>query len=361
MSRRWWIGEAVLIVVGVAAVLVHQLDRSTDRIQGDARTARLTIYSTTDLAEFEPIISDFQLTHPGITVNYVELDAAPLYWRFLKEQQAGERRADMLLSTAMDLQAKLVNDGYATPHYSTNAAALPSWARWRDEAFGITFEPAVMVFNTDAMKGRTLPQTRHELLDALHNDRDFWLGAVGTYDIVKSSVGYLLASQDARLSNEFSALLRAFGDVDVHTEDNTSTLLEELQRGQLKVGYNLLGSYARRLVEQGAPLKIVYPRDYTLAVLRTAVIPRSAPHPRYAHLFLEYLLSPRGQRMLETRTGLSAIREEVAQEPDGNRLSQARIGVLRPIALGPGLLTYLDTQKRRRLLEDWSSLINKPH
>jgi iron(III) transport system substrate-binding protein len=322
--------------------------------------ASLTIYSTTDLAEFVPVIADFRAIYPGITVDYIELDAAPLYRRFLEEQASGRPGADLLLSSAMDLQVKLVNDGYAAPHYSQSGQAVPAWARWRDEAFGFTFEPAVMVFNTRQMSGRPLPQSRRELLEAIRGDPDFWRGGVGTYDITTSSVGYLIASQDDRLSSEFSALLKAFGDVGVRVEDNTSTLLDQLRAGRLKVGYNLLGSYARHMLDQGAPLTIVYPGDYTLAVLRTALIPRDAPNPRSAHLFLEYLLSIRGQRLLETRTGLSAIREEVAQELGRFGLSQAEIGLLRPIGLGPGLLVYLDQRKRRRLLDNWSTLVREP-
>jgi iron(III) transport system substrate-binding protein len=320
----------------------------------------LVIYSTTDLAEFAPVIEDFESLYPGIKVDYVELDAAPLFQRFLATQASGRTGPDLLLSSAMDLQAKLVNDGFAQPHYSENANALPAWARWRNEAFGFTFEPAVMVYNTRAMNGRPMPQSRRQLLEAMGSDPSFWHGAVGTYDITTSSVGYLIASQDARLSSEFSALLKAFGDVGVLTEDNTATLLEELREGRLKVGYNLLGSYAKRLVDEGAPLTIVYPRDYTLAVLRTAVIPRSAPHPRAAHLFVEYLLSLRGQGVLEMRTGLSAIRTEVAREPGRFSISQTEIGILRPIAIGPGLLVYLDEKKRQRLLENWKNLIRVP-
>lgn len=348
-------------IAALALVLaVGLLSRSPGGPDTTEHGGELRIYSTTDENEFAPIVDDFRTLHPDIAVEYVELDAAPLRDRFLAEQASGRHSADLLLSTAMDLQAKLVNDGFAAPHESPSAQALPEWARWRNEAFGITFEPAVMVYNTDAMHGRPLPKSRRALLEAIRGDPEFWRNSVGTYDITSSSVGYLLASQDVRLSSEFSALLKAFGDVDVQVEDNSSTLLQMLNRGQLKVGYNLLGSYARGLVEQGAPLAIVYPADYTLAVLRTALIPRDAPHPRSAHLFLEYLLSVRGQRLLETRTGLSAIRQEVAEETGRFGLSQAEIGLLRPITLGPGLLVYLDDQKRRRLLENWTSLVSVP-
>ena len=361
MSRRQWIAGAslTLLLVAVGYLALRWGDFADSR-QAAGSSGRLTIYSTTDLAEFAPVIEDFRELHPEIVIEYQDLDAMPLYERYRTEEAKGVRRADLLLSSAMDLQVKLVNDGYAMTHHSENSLALPEWARWREEAFGFTFEPAVLVFNTRLMGDRPLPRSRDQLLDALRSDPEFWRESIGTYDIATSSVGYLIASQDARLNGNFSALLKAFGDVDVRVADNTSTILEQLRTGRLKAGYNLLGSYARRLVDAGAPLAIVYPSDYTLAVLRTAVIPLNAPHPTESRQFLDYLLSIRGQRVLETRTGLSAIRDEVAEGGRRFELSSAAAGTLRPIALGPGLLVYLDDVKRRRLLENWSNLARKP-
>lgn len=346
---RGLIGWFLVLLIG------HAHARVSDYPAPGGERSRLTIYSTTDTTVFDAIVRDYQMLEPHVSVRYEEIDAAPLYDRFQNETAAGTPQADLLLSTAMDLQVKLVNNGQAMPHVSQSSQALPSWARWRDEAFGFTFEPAVMVFNRKAMAGQKLPRTRADLLDLLRHD-NHWAGRIGTYDIARSSVGYLLASQDARLSSEFGALVEALIESRVHVHENTSTLLDQLESGQLAIGYNLLGSYARVRVERGADLEIVYPQDYTLAVSRTAVIPRNAPRPDRAHAFLEYLLSLRGQEVLARRSGLSAVRHEV-QGPYGRiGITEAQIGPLRPIALGPGLLVYLDQQKRQRLLAAWRGL-----
>lgn len=324
-----------------------------------SQSAMLTIYGTTDTGVFEPVLHDFRSMHPSVVVCYIELNSAMLYERFLHEVDEGHPQADLLLSTSMDLQVKLVNDGYAAPHVSENARAMPAWARWRDEAFGLTFEPAVMVFNRKAMGGREIPRTRQELLELLKRDREHWHGRIGTYDISHSGVGYLLASQDARQSSEFGALVETFDDVGMQTDEHTADLLDRLESGNLAIGYNLLGSYARKRVEAGAPLIIVYPQDYTLAVSRTAVLPKSAPHPAMAHAFLEYLLSLRGQRVLATQAGLPAIRREIEGPYGRMGITGGQVGLLRPIALGPGLLVYLDQQKRQHILASWRAVIGE--
>ncbi len=316
----------------------------------------LTVFGTSEEALMQPMLQAYRHAHPGVRIAYADMDGTTVYRRVLADLAAGKPGADVVLSTAMDLQVKLVNDGHTLPHHSANGAALPPWARWRDEAFGITFEPAVMVFNRKLMAGRALPRSRAELIDAIGADLPFWKGKVGTYDIRQSGTGYLLTSQDSRQASDSGALFKSFGMARVELAPESGVLLGKVERGDLAVAYNMLSSYARRRQTQGAGIEIVYPRDFTLALLRTAVIPRNAAHPASAHAFLEFLLSTEGQRILAQRAGLNAIREESV--PGGADIAQA--GLVRPIPLGPGLLVYLDAHKRRRLLENWESLIAEP-
>jgi iron(III) transport system substrate-binding protein len=56
-------------------------------------------------------------------------------------------------------------------------------------------------------------------------------------------------------------------------------------------------------------------------VLRTAVIPRTGPHPEEARRFLDYLLSPRGQRVLSREARLMPI---VTGNARGERAGRSR-------------------------------------
>ena len=50
----------------------------------------------------------------------------------------------------------------------------------------------------------------------------------------------------------------------------------------------------------------------------------------------------------------------MARENSGYSRSPADVGLLRPITLGPGLLVYLDEEKKRRMLDNWVSLVSPP-
>lgn len=341
----------------VAACNENQPQRTYDSSTGGV----VTVYSTTDTAIFDPVIADFRKLHPDITLNYVELDAQPLFDRFLREAGARKPTADIILSSAMDLQVKLVNDGLAQKHRSKNSDALPPWAKWRNEIFGLTFEPVVMVANPALFTDRELARTRFDLVLTLRRDPGFWRGRIGTYDITKSSVGYLLAAQDVRQSSEFGALVEAMGEAKVKTYQNVSVLLNEIEAGKVALGYNVLGSYAQRRVAKGAKIDIIYPEDYTLAIVRAAFVAKDAPNPASAHVFLEYLMSIRGQRILTTRSYLAAVREEVRGPNATLDIKGAAVGPLRPITIGPGLMTYLDKQKRERFIANWQTALGTPH
>ena len=96
----------------------------------------------------------------------------------------------------MDLQVKLVNDGHAQPHRSAETAALPSWAVWKNEAFGTTFEPVAMVYNREALAAAQVPASHAEFLRLLAEDPHEYRGRLTTYDPARSGIGFLLQTQD---------------------------------------------------------------------------------------------------------------------------------------------------------------------
>ena len=324
------------------------------------RQRALVIYGTTDIDSILPVLRDFQRSWPDIELRYTHFITREMYERFRREADgAGGSPADIVLSSAMDLQVKLVNDGYAAKYVSTQTRALPSWARWRDEAFAFTHEPAVLVYNPTVLRPEAVPHTRFDLMALLRNPAAKLRGRVGTYDLVSSAVGYLLATQDARQSQLSGALMGELGDAEVSLEGTTARLLERLESGELALLYNVLGSYAQARADAGARLKIVLLEDYTLVVSHTAFIARRAAHPDTARLFLDYLLSQRGQDLLVRESRSFSLRPDVGS-PFQSAVSSTRlIAPLRPIPLGPGLLVYLDTLKSQQFLRTWLGSMHK--
>jgi iron(III) transport system substrate-binding protein len=85
------------------------------------RDKTVRVLSTADRTVVQPVIDDFERLHPDHRIDYEQLGSVELHARFLEDQGA---HADVLWSSAPDLQIKLVNDGYALRYESPHAPAV---------------------------------------------------------------------------------------------------------------------------------------------------------------------------------------------------------------------------------------------
>ena len=91
---------------------------------------------------------------------------------------SGGPTADFVFSSAMDMQIKLANDGYAQPVAVPAARDWPAWANWQDTAFALTFEPAVLVYHKPSFPDGP-PQSRLDLMDWLRSAPARLRGKIG--------------------------------------------------------------------------------------------------------------------------------------------------------------------------------------
>jgi iron(III) transport system substrate-binding protein len=315
------------------------------------REGKVVVYSATDRSVAEPLLRDFAELYPGIVVEYHDLITGPMFDLYVDEVARGAVAVDVLWSPAMDLQMKLANDGLALAYESPEAEKLPSWAVWRNEAYATTLEPFVFVHA--AGRAGEIPQSHAELVKLLESHPERIRGRVATYDPEKSAIGYLLLTQDSRIDPGFPDAIRAYGRSALELDGTTSAMINGVRSGELLLAFNVNGSYALAAQRSAPDLQIVYPSDYVLAASRIAIIARQAPHPNAAKTFLDYLLSSRGQEVLANRCSLFSIRTDVAGETTAGALARSLGARLKPIHVGPSLLVFLDSSKRKDFLRRW--------
>ena len=342
-----WLGLVLFPTPAVQAQTMTRFPALTTQVD------TLSIHAATDLYALEPLIRDFQQLSPGTLVEIVEYVTNDLFSTAARTCADGGSLGDVLLSSSVDQLVKLANDGCAQRIEGADLARAPRWANWRDEVFGFTFEPIVMVYNRDSVSADDVPRTHLELAELLRRDADRYRGRVGTYDVRLSGIGYLLAFNDARqTTTTYGRLLESLGRAQVVVRCCTSQILDEVAAGRLLIGYNMLGSYAYERVRRGQPIGIVMPADYTLVLSRGAMVPVRAPNPNLATRFVNYLLSERGQSVGKSQSfffGLDGSTPPGIEGPD-----VVTSGIARPIPVDPTLLAVQDAARRKRFLEDWS-------
>lgn len=344
------------MVLGLAAMIATGLADAAERTLFPApagERSRLLVRGAADLSAMRPLILDFQAMRPDVTIDYWDYVTTELFEEATAACRADAPLADLLLSSAVDHLVKLANDGCAAAHHGAADAALGSWAKWRDEIFGFTLEPAVIVYNKKLLSEDLVPTSHHQLAEILRTRADLFRGRVGTYDIRLSGIGYLYAFSDLlQTGTTYGRLLESMGRVGTVLRCCTDQVLDGVAGGELLIGYNLLGSYAYGRMKQGAPIGIVLPRDYTLVLSRGAMLPKRGLGGDGA-AFLDYLLSPRGQKVGREEAFFFSAEGNLPPGVEGPA-AMLGSGAWRPIGVGPALLLTQDKMRRARFIADWS-------
>lgn len=328
----------VLICLGQA---VWAQDWEDEQVFNDESVATtLRIISSTDTDLFAPIIEAFVTQNPDIGIEYLVTSTAEIDRRFRNAPEA----FDVAISSAMDLQFKLTNDGYAL---ELENVAHPAWAQWHQSLFAFTNEPAAIVINRAAFEGMPIPGSRQELIEALRARPDVFRSRVGTYDVRQSGLGYLFATQDARASETFWRLMEVMGSLDVQLYCCSGEMINDLTDGKIAVAYNVLGSYANARAESQTSLEIILPSDFPTTMMRTAFVSQTTRQPKAAERFIQFLVTYQSNPTEEIRL-LPTLHD---REAGTDRAT---------IALDPALMTFLDTLKRNKFLLEWeNALIQK--
>jgi iron(III) transport system substrate-binding protein len=120
----------------------------------------------------------------------------------------------------------------------------------------------------------------------------------------------------------------------------------------------VIGPYALLKAQADPNVGVVIPRDFTLILTRLAFIPKAAAHPNAARVFLDYLLSKRGQQVVADKALLYSIRPDVQGRATAAGLTADYGNILKPVAIGPALMDDLDPAKRLPFFSKWTKAVS---
>ncbi|MCB1355525.1 MAG: ABC transporter substrate-binding protein [Maritimibacter sp.] len=347
MIRRLRVA-ALAAILGAAPLTAQDAMPEAVQLFGPETAGRwITLRTTTDIAILEPTVTAFLDTRPDLAITYEQWGSNDLFALTAADCAAGAPTADIVISSGVHQMVKLVNDRCAAPWISPETLALAPDLRWRNEVWGVSREPAVMVYNRDLVPAAERPATRFDLLDLLRPEGSRYAGRVATYDIEASGLGFLFAYMDALEATTFGALMEAFARSGAVATCCSAEIIAGVAAGEFLIAYNVLGSYAAEAAQDNPGLGIVAPEDYTLILSRAAILPGAAADPDAAG-FLDFILSPAGQARMAAKNLVTAPGGGLDDDdtaPDSTRQ--------RPIPLGPSLLVALDGMKSERFLIRW--------
>ena len=349
---------AVLLTGGVAAQVPAGYPADYKAIlDGAKKEGKVVVYSTTDAKLVAPLLKDFEAAFPGIKVEYTDLNSTEVYNRFISENAANAASADAVWSSSMDLQMRLAADGQAMVYKSPEAGALPDWAKFKDMVYATTFEPIAIVYNKRLVPADEVPKTHADLAKLLTTKAEKYQNKVTAYDPEKSGVGFMLANQDAKLDPKFWELVKVLGARSLKVQSSTGTMLERVSSGENLIGYNVLGSYALSRAKKDPSMGIAFTTDYNLVLSRLVFVAKNAKNPNAGKVWVDYVLSRRGQTITSEQVELFSVRTDMTGKETGVAFAKELGSAVKPIAISNDLLLGLDQTKRLEFLKQWQTTL----
>lgn len=286
--RQLGLTAAGIAIAGRAARAEELPPHERDLYAAAKREGELTWYSGQLQAETgEAVGKAFTARYPGIKVNVVRSTSQVAYQRLSQDMQAGVAQCDMFSSTDYGHYNFLKREGKLLPYRPENAAGMIEPARRPDpdDMFQIFYIGLYLIaYNTQKVAAADAPKSFKDLLAPKWRDKiavghPGYSGAIGVMGVtLKRLYGW----------DYFTSLEKNKPQVG-RSADDPVTLLNA---GERSVGMGVSLSMPLLSIARGNPLAVVYPTDGTVAVYSPSAIPKNAPHPNAAKLFMEFCAGP---------------------------------------------------------------------
>jgi len=264
-------------------------DRERILYEGAKKEGKLVWY--TSLVPNKHIAKLFEAKYPGVTVNVYRAAGNTLATRLLEERNARRFVADTIESTPPQLM--LLRDAQALqPFTSPYLANYPDvaketapaghviWVTDRESLIGVGY-------NTNAMKGRAIPKKFDDLLNP---------ALKGLMSSANNETG--ARAIGAMLKSKGEAFVRKLKDQDIRPYGTTAAGLTDLIiSGEAPLSFTMVQTnLTQPAATKGAPVVWV-PMDVVPVNAGSAAVIANAPNPHAALLFVDFLISPEGQKM----------------------------------------------------------------
>jgi iron(III) transport system substrate-binding protein len=306
----------VLIAVGVLAVLALAvayyavLPRAPEAVPAPApapareellkqiieearREGRLVIYDTGYAVR--PLIKRFEELYPFIEVRYYSMMGwEGLLNRFRSEVAAGAPTADIIWSP-IDVAFTLISEGHALPYKPTFYGRIPPEAKFRDLAYATSYVLVAPIFNKDRIPRDLWPRSYGDILNLLATRKElFPKGSVCLFDLAESRfVLMVLYYQYRTMEPYFTKIYRLAGEVGVQQHDFPEN---RVKAGECAIALIAPADYL--IYKPDPDIGVFIPKDYAHLFPKMMFITKHARNPYAAKLFLEFVLSDEGQKLL---------------------------------------------------------------
>lgn len=262
---------------------------------GEATAGELIVYTSRSESLFKPVIEAFNQRYPDVKVTMLTGSNGELAAKLLEER--ANPQADLLVNSDTLTMESLAAQGLFAPNDSYTVATVSESYRAADGSWvALTLRPRVIMVNTDLIAPEEAPQSMLDLTAPA------WKGRIGAADSRNGAmVAQLVAMRHLLGEEAMTAFVKGLAENDTQWFGGHTDVRKAVGAGELAIG--LVNHYYYHLSKaEGAPVAVVYPDQEEggmgLIVNSTnAGIIDGARHPKLAKRFIDFMLSPEGQKV----------------------------------------------------------------
>jgi len=267
--------------------------RGADREARLAERARkegmVVLYTSLAPSESKPLAAAFEKKH-GVKVELWRALSDKVVQRSIAEASARRHAVDVIETNGPEMEM-LAREKLLAEVYSPHAADLPQNAipphrQWLPDRLNFF----VVAYNTQKIRRAELPDSYEGFADAK------WQGRIGIEATDSEWMATLVKTWGAQKG---MAYFRRLADLKPDVRKGHVLLAELIAAGEVPVGLTVYNANAESLKRKGAPIEWL-PVQPVVARPQGIGVAGYAPHPHAALLFVDFVLSPEGQRLFES-------------------------------------------------------------
>ena len=268
---------------------------TTTQTAGDEISGRLVISPGRSEPLIQPVIDAFNAQHPGVEILLKAGSNSEIANALIEEQ--ANPQADVFITTELFTVQSLAAQGIFQPYRPAGVEQIPAEFIGPDNQWiGLTRRARVIMYNTDLVSPDEAPESIFDLTDPK------WKGQIAAAGSTNGSVQAQIAAM-RQLNGEQATeqWLRDLIANEVTFFGGHTDVRKAVGAGEFKLG--LVNHYYFYLQqEEGSSVDIVFPDQgegqIGLITNATAVaIVKEAPNTSAAQTFLDFLVSPEGQKL----------------------------------------------------------------
>jgi len=268
-------------------------------IDGAKKEGTITYYSSIDPAQQQEVIKAFNDTYGNdIKVDVTRLVSGLMVQRYAAEASAGKVVADVLTAADGQFMVDAAQKGWLAK--IDDLPALSSWPKqyWTGYAAKLSVAPLNISWNTNLVKDADAPKTWEALTDPK------WKGQFLAVDPRNAPILMAwLYLMDQTYGDDY---LRKLSTQNIRLVESTVPGTQQMAAGSGAILAPGVHGSINALQKQGAPVSDATP-DLTIGNENWAAVSTQAPHPNGARLLLNFLMSPKGQELVNKDVSASVL------------------------------------------------------